>query len=37
MPTTKIRFQILYLHPKKHVFKNIAFFDAPKLDKFLIL
>ena len=36
MPTTKNRFQVLNLHPKKHIIKEkkYFFFDASKLDKF---
>ena len=34
IPTAKNGFQILNLLPKKHVFKQIPFFDANLLEKF---
>ena len=35
MTTTKNRFQIPNLNPKKHVLKIVHIFDAPKLDKLI--
>ena len=33
MPTAKNGFQILNLHPKKHVFKKVPFFNAYEMQK----
>ena len=37
MSTAKNGFHILYLHPKKYVYKKIHFFNANLLEKFLSL